>query len=338
MSCRCENFLSGSPALTLTAQVRQLSLDERLYQSLPAAWRAEWNKFAPRGVVDVVAAITLAGQQFEPDIEITCRDVSFSYHKFPLRLQQGRGVIHVQGHTISAPAFQAIANGQVVDLAAEFQNPGPQATGWLTVRSGGPIPLNDEFIAAMHPTGQRILRTLHPSGAVTVTQGRVERRLPDGPTQSRWEVQLCECSLQYERFPYAIQNVSGQIVIAGPQWEFRDLRGYHGSNYITCEGDWTPASDGQPGGQLRLQFKSWDAPLDESLRSAIGQLNPGAERLWDSLRPRDRWTTCCSRCATTPGRTTRVWTCAPKSGRRRKTCRDGRSACSPPGCRSNWMT
>jgi hypothetical protein len=286
LSCRCDGFLSGSPALTLTAKVGQLPLDERLYQSLPESLQAEWNKFAPRGTVDLVATLSLAENQFEPDIDITCRDISFSYHKFPLRLQQGRGVIHFTGTTIQVPEFLAVANGQTIQLAAEFQDPGPQGTGWLTVRSGGPIPLNDEFIAAMHPTGQRIMRTLHPSGAITVVQGRVEKRLPAGPPRTRWEVQLDDCALQYERFPYAIQNITGQVVIAGKQWEFRDLRGYHGSNYITCGGDWTPAADGEPGGDLVLNFKTWDVPLDESLRAAIGKLNPGVERLWDSLRPR----------------------------------------------------
>jgi hypothetical protein len=286
LNCRCDNFLTSNPSLDLSACVHALSLDERLYGALPERWQAEWNKFAPRGTVDVRAHVSLTEHRVEPNVDITCRDVSFSYYKFPLRLQQGQGMIHFAADTIRAPEFTAVANGQVVQLAAEFQNPGPQVTGCLTVRSGGPIPLNEEFIAAMHPTGQQILGTLHPSGAITVTQGRIERPQPDGPTQSRWEVELNECALQYERFPYAIGNITGQIVIAGQNWEFRDLRGYHGSNYITCNGDWTAASDGEPGGDLRLHFESSDAPLDESLRAAVGQLNAGAERLWDSLRPR----------------------------------------------------
>ena len=287
LSCRCDGFLSGSPALALDGQGRPTAARRTLVPghcprvckpsgtSSRRAARSIWWPRCPWRRIN-----------FEPDIDITCRDISFSYYKFPLRLQQGRGVIHVTGKTIQVPEFLAVANGQTIQLAAEFQDPGPQVTGWLTVRSGGPIPLNDEFISAMHPTGQRIMRTLHPSGAITVVQGRVEKRLPDGPPQTRWEVQLNDCALQYERFPYAIQNITGQVVIAGKHWEFRDLRGYHGSNYITCGGDWTPAADGEPGGDLVLNFKTWDVPLDESLRAAIGKLNPGVERLWDSLRPR----------------------------------------------------
>ncbi len=286
LSCRCDGFLGESPTLVLSGEVRQLSLDERLYQSLPAHWQAEWNKFSPEGTIDLTATLSLAEHEFQPDIDIHCRDVSFSYYRFPLRLQHGHGHIRVVGRTIRVPEFLATANGQTIQLAAELQDPGSQATGWLTLGSHGPIPLNDDFITALPTEGQRIMRTLRPSGAITLTQGRIEKRAPGEPAHAWWDVQLNDCAIQYERFPYAIQNVTGQIVMTPQQWEFRDLRGYHGSNYITCAGDWTPASDGRPGGDLTLHFKCWDAPLDESLRSAIGQLNPGVERLWDSLRPR----------------------------------------------------
>ncbi len=286
LSCRCDGFLSGSPQLALTAQIDQLPLDDRLFRLLPESLQAEWNRFAPQGTVDVVAALSLDDNRVEPDIDINCRDVSFSYHKFPMRLQQGHGVIHYGGNQIQVREFTAMANGQTVSLAAQFRDLGPQATGWLTVRSGGPIPLDEELMGAIHPTGQRIVRSLHPSGAITVVQGRVEKRAPDEPLQSRWEIRINDCSLQYDRFPYAIHNVTGQLVIAGPLWEFRDLRGYHGSNYLTCEGGWTPAADGGPGGDLVLNFKCWDVPLDDSLRMALGQFSGGIQRLWDSLRPR----------------------------------------------------
>ncbi|MHB0955942.1 MAG: hypothetical protein ACYC0X_06125 [Pirellulaceae bacterium] len=286
LSCCCDGFLSGSPKLALTAQLGHLPLDDRLYELLPENLQAEWNKFAPRGTVDVVAALTLGDNHLEPDVDIRCRDVSFSYYKFPMRLQQAQGVIHYTGNQIRIREFTATANGQTISLAAQFRDLGPQATGWLTLRSGGPIRLDDELIAAMHPTGQRIIRSLHPSGAITVVEGRVEKRAPNEPPQTRWEIQINDCSLQYDRFPYAIHNITGQLIIAGPEWEFRDLRGYHGSNYLTCQGGWTPAADGGPGGDLLLDFKCWDVPLDDSLRLALGQFSGGIQRLWDSLRPR----------------------------------------------------
>ena len=121
-------------------------------------------------------------------------------------------------------------------------------------------------------------------------------------------------------------------MIAGQQWEFRDLRGYHGSNYITCEGGWTPAADGEPGGDLVLNFKCWDVPLDDSLRAAIGQLNPGMERLWDSLRPRG----CVDHVLLTMHHNSRTnQTLLDLRGEKWPPSQNvpgARSACNPPGC------
>ena len=124
LSCRCDGFLSGSPQLALTAQLDQLPLDDRLYKLLPESLQAEWNKFAPQGTVDVVAALSLDDNRVEPDIDINCRDVSFSYHKFPMRLQQGHGVIHYAGNRIQVREFTAMANGQTISLAARVPGSG----------------------------------------------------------------------------------------------------------------------------------------------------------------------------------------------------------------------
>jgi hypothetical protein len=272
--------------LQLAAQVRQLQVDERLYQLLPARLQTEWNKFAPHGTVDVAARLIVTDEAVEPEIDIQCHDVSFSYHAFPLRLQQGRGAIHVAGRQVVIPAFTAVASGQTVRFAAELQDPGPRVTGWFTAQSAGPIPLNEEFLSALQPTAQKILRSLHPVGALTITQGRVEKLTPDSPPRSQWEVDLHDCAIQYDRFPYPLDRITGKLTLAGKRWMLRDARGHHGSGYLTCIGDWTPAAAGQSGGALQLQFQCWDLPLDESLQAALGTHHPGVARLWDSLRPR----------------------------------------------------
>ncbi len=117
-------------------------------------------------------------------------------------------------------------------------------------------------------------------------RGRVEKRTPDEQPATRWEVELVDVSLQYERFPYAIHKISGRLILADHRWEFQDLRGTHASSYILCSGGWTPAVSDQPGGELILNFKCWDVPLDDSLHTALGKLQPDAGRFWESMRPR----------------------------------------------------
>lgn len=285
LNCKCNDYLRA-PRLELDASIEDLPLDGRLYRLLPKSLQDEWDKFAPTGAVNVGAHLTWDGKLWQPDVTIQCRGVSFAYYKFPLRLQQGFGAIHYADNRIQVNDFTAVVNGQTVTITADFRDPGPRVVGWLTVGAGGPIPLGDELIAAMHPMGQRLMRSLHPSGSITVVEGCVEKRSPDEPPRARWEVQVNDCSLQYDRFPYAIQNITGHIRINGSRWEFLDMRGHHGSNYLTCEGGWAPMTDGGGGGELTLNFKCWDVPLDDSLRAALGQFNAGMQHLWDGLRPR----------------------------------------------------
>ena len=286
LTCTCHNFLSDAPELLLSAVVRQLPLDERLYGVLPEQFRDDWDHFAPTGVVDAEIDLRIQDNHPIPDITVTCRDVSFAYHKFPFRLRQGNGSIRLVGNLVQVRDFTAVAGGQVIHIAAEFADPGPRLTGWLDLRSDGPLPLDHELIEAMTPTGQTIVRSLHPTGGIMLSRGRIEKQSPDDAPHSRWEIDLHDCSLQYDRFPYAIHGISGRLVLADRQWVFQDLRGHHGSSYILCNGGWMPASATEPGGELSLQFQCWDVPLNDSLRDAVGKLNEGAERFWTSMRPR----------------------------------------------------
>lgn len=286
MACQCERFLSDSPRLQLTASIRRLPLDERLYAVLPERLRDHWDKFSPSGLVDAEIAVELQDNQFIPDITVTCRDVSFSYYKFAFRMRQGRGDVQWVGNTVYIRDFTALAGDQVVHMAGQFQNPGHRFTGWFDLSSEGPIPINHELISAMNETGQQITRSLNPTGGLTVTRGRIEKREPDGEPHSRWELTLDDCSIQYDRFPYAIHGISGRLVLEDRRWTFDGLRGRHGSSYITCRGHWEPTATAAGGGMLQLDFKCWDVPLNDSLRNAVGKYRVGAQQFWDDIRPR----------------------------------------------------
>ena len=286
LNCCCSDFLSDQPQLDLSAQIRQLPLDGRLQKVLPARFLDDWEKFSPTGTVDADINLQMADNRLVPNVTVTCRDISFAYYKFPLRLRQGRGTIQLVGSHISVRDFTAVTGGQTIQLAAEFQDPGPRATGWLDLRSIGPIPLNQELIEAMTPTGQKIVQSLQPNGGITLARGRIEKRSPDEQLHTRWDIELVDCSLQYERFPYAIHKISGHLVLEDHHWEFQQLHGTHASSYILCGGNWSPNESGESGGQLTLNFKCWDVPLDDSLHNALGKLKPGAGQFWDSLRPR----------------------------------------------------
>ena len=155
LTCRCKEYLSGAPQLFLKASVSQLPLDERLYAVLPEQLHDDWNKFLPAGTVDAEVEVRLVDNQFVPNLTVTCNDVSFAYEKFPLRMRRGKGTICWVGDTVDIREFRATAGSQIVHFSGQFQNPGPDSTGWLELRSAGPVAMDQELVSAMNETGAR---------------------------------------------------------------------------------------------------------------------------------------------------------------------------------------
>lgn len=286
LTCHCQDFLTATPRVHLVTLLRQVQLDEQLYRALPAAWREEWDKFSPAGVVDAAVELQLRDGRLIPHVTVNCRDVSFAYAVFPLRLRQGTGVLQLAGNRLEVKDFSAVAGNQKVHFSGAFENLGPQATGALELWSAGPVALEHELIAAMTPAGQALVNSLHPVGGLTLTRGRIEKDQPGAEPRSRWELELNDCSIRYDRFPYDIHRISGQVVLDNGRWDFIGLQGQHGSNQLVCHGSWIPETPDIPEAVLTLQFDCRDVPLNDALRGAVGQLSPPTQRFWDSLRPR----------------------------------------------------
>ncbi len=286
LSVTSGQFLQRPLAMVLRGKIERLPVDHRLHEVLPESLRNAWKKFEPAGVIDVTAELNIQNDQVQPVLTVDCHDVSFAYDKFPYRLNGGRGRIRLENDVLTMQDFTAFAEGQTVHLAAEFHHPGPQATGWLDVRSGGPLPLTDALIQALDERGQQITRSLHPTGMVTLTKGRFERLEAGQPGHKHLEIELHEMSVQYDKFPYPINRIGGTISVVDQQWTFANLQGFHGGSQIRAGGGWQPTTDEQLGGTLTLHFEGTDVPLDEELRSAVAALSEGGGRFWHNMRPR----------------------------------------------------
>ena len=165
LSCRCDGFLSGIAGACPHGQSRaschstiaSTSRCRRVCRrSGTSSRRAAPSTWWPRCRWPTTVS--------QPDIDINCRDVSFSYHKFPLRLQQGHGAIHYRGQHDPGPRVHwPWPTARRSSLAAEFQDPGP-AGDRLADRAFRRTDSAERrvHLRRCHPTGQRIMRSLHP--------------------------------------------------------------------------------------------------------------------------------------------------------------------------------
>jgi hypothetical protein len=89
-SFRRAGFDDSSPQW-LEAQFRDLELDHRLMDALPEPLKQPWANFLPSGRVHAELKLAYDGRTWQPEVSLQCLNVSFSYHRFPYRLERATG-------------------------------------------------------------------------------------------------------------------------------------------------------------------------------------------------------------------------------------------------------
>ena len=267
--------------LTIAGETRQLELDRRFLEVLPADLQAVWRKYFPSGTIDAQFRLDFDGQRWTPEVAVACHDVSFSYHRFPYRLERGRGTLQLKDDRLLID-LTAAAGGQEAVFRGEVRSPGANPTGWLEFGCQQPIPLDEKLLAALiDPHARDVVRALRPSGMLSV-QGRFERTDPRDPEMHRQvRIELFNCGVNYERFPYPLTMIRGQLLWDDQGWTFQNLSGRNDTAYVEGAGFWRRMPAG--GSELVLNLTGTEVPLEDELRDA---LQPGARLLWNQLRPR----------------------------------------------------
>ncbi|MBU4273370.1 MAG: AsmA-like C-terminal domain-containing protein [Planctomycetes bacterium] len=276
MSCRRSGFEANAP-LRLTAEVRQLELDRALLNILPQSLQDQWYKFLPAGRIDADARLDFDGQKWLPEISARYLNVSLTHHKFPYRLEHGKGTVELKDDVLKAN-LTAYSGSQPVRLTAEMAHPFSDPTGWFEAK-GDNIQLDEALIAALPEKPRKVVRSLDPRGTVNF-YARMWRRRPDEPMHKHFLVSPNRCSMRFDKFPYPLTNVRGTIEMLDDNWTFRNFEGTNDTARVTCEGHLT---SGLQGKELVLNFVGRDVPLEEELRDA---LSPHFQQVWHDLRPR----------------------------------------------------
>ncbi len=271
--------LRPTDPIELNLRIHQMPLESLPQSVLPTAARELWQRFSPRGRVNVSGKLQCLNQQWQPDLKIECHDLSLSYSQFRYRLTDGTGNIAITPNQFSA-RLRLVGGGQFIRCDAEVTNPGPHFVGWTQIRSEGPLAIDEKLLAALDAPAQKIVRGFRPRGGAGIV-ARFHRQQPNLPLRSHIEINLQDCAIQHDRFQYPIDRVNGQLLLADGKWRFQNLTGSNDSADITGNGIWSPHDP--PGGQLKMQFLARDVPLSAELRQS---LPPSAQALWSSLQPR----------------------------------------------------
>jgi hypothetical protein len=280
LSCRRAGYEPGSP-WSLEAEIRQLELDRQLRDSLPEELQNHWRKYLPTGQVHANVKLVSDGHRWRLDqseVSIRCLDVSFTYHKFPYRLEHGTGTLDLAGDILRVNMI-AHSGGRPIRLAAEVHHPTGPSCGWFSAR-GENLPLDDKLLDALDDRSRNVVRSLNPQGTIDFSV-RTWRDKPGGPPRRHVLVALCGCRIRFDKFPYPLANVRGTLEQhPDGSWAFRDLKGTNDTGRVTCEGWLARTPEGK---RLSLRLTGRDIPLEEELRDA---LRPNMQQVWNDLKPR----------------------------------------------------
>jgi hypothetical protein len=266
---------------TLVANSRHMVFDQQLRSILPLAWQGEWHKFMPAGEFDADLKLDYDGQRWQPHLTITCKNASFSYHKFPYRLERAQGRIELVDGLLKID-LKAFTEGEEVRIFGQFRNPGASAVGKINVR-GDNIRLDEKLFLALSENGRRIVRSLNPRGTFNVSFDLWHGKESPPRVHKKATLSLNRCSLRYDAFPYPLDNIRGTLAMEDDVWAFKDLEGTNDTGVVECHGRLVPRA---AGGELTLQFNGKAIALEDELRDALAVQSAGAARFWRDLRPR----------------------------------------------------
>lgn len=278
LSLRLDGYEASSP-LVLRIAAQDLSLDERLANVLPPEASRLWNQASPSGIAHGKATIAFDGRTWTPEVEATLEQLSFTYDKFPYRINDGGATVTLRDGLLVAKGHGYAGNSRIA-FEGEVYEPGSQWHGWMEARSEEPVPIDERLLQALKPEVRAIAEALSVRGSVKLL-GRLDRREgTQRPAHVHIDAELQNCSIQYRHFDYPIDHISGMLRGSDGVWSFVNLKGSQGTAQLTASGGYGPDVQGP---LFTLAVRASDVPLDEALRRA---LPPETQKLWSDVRPR----------------------------------------------------
>jgi hypothetical protein len=260
-------------------EVRRFVLTRAWVELAPATWRAAWSRFGLLGEFDARVSATYDGQRWRPEGRVDGRNLSAAAYFFPYPLADGRGSLQIDGERLRTSDTTYRVQGRPIEVAFDIRRPGPEFTGFATVRAPEGIPIDEPLLGSLEGRAATFFRSLQPRGEMLV-EGRVERRAAGEPVKRWVEIQLRRAALQYTAFPYPVERIEGKIRMEDNVWRIGELTGRNDSAYVVARGEWIARPQG---GTLSMEVEAYDVALEDELRTA---LTPGVQKVWSELQPR----------------------------------------------------
>lgn len=284
--CDMKGLTTQSP-ITAAISVRDLSLDQRLFQALPSSMQEAWQKLGVSGLVDAQAWIDFDGKNLTPLVRVHAKNAGLEPEFFPYPVRNIHGDFVYKNGSIEAESLTGKAGGQKINGALKLTRASPRWLMDLKIAADGPIAIDETLLNSLSPRGapesalQKFILSLHPTGTVYLKQGHFQRLAEQPESISRsMELTFSECEIKYDGFRYPIEGIQGSAILDNERLLLKDFVGRNDGARIEgrgiCQGRNSSLDS------LELYFDGYNVSLDEELQQAMPKSVRG---LWDQLQP-----------------------------------------------------
>ena len=279
--------------LNITVDIKNMPVDDKLYQALNPRQQKLWNQFQPQGKVDGVYQSTLkAGRLFSQQLDVTLLDVQGRYEHFRLDATGVKGKARWVDDQVAFSideANTAQGNFSMVGSVTNIRDPKPQITGDISFSD---FHLNEQFEAVLPARARDFYHRIALSGRAA---GRAEFVSPASYIPENYPSLLAsgqmdpmdlidlditaflrEGRILYDKFPYELNQVIAQVELNNDSLLIRELVGYHDSSQIKLAGTMNRS------GAYDLHIQGNPLLFDASLREAFGEQE---RQFWDKYKP-----------------------------------------------------
>ncbi len=278
---------SGSILSRYDLTITNMQFGNRLRTRIPQPMWKLYDSLQPTGFADVRCSLLsdASGKWSVQNFLLEAKGLEVRPVQFPYPLTQIVGTAkQVSGKRDLELSFTGYAGSRPVNISGYVKNVGREAEMGFNLRVKK-LPVDEALLSACKPAARKTLEALKFQGKIDDIRMAFYR--PPGlkkKLQSRLVAQILNGSINYDKFPYPIDKISGHILFDSSKknWDFRNLVGYHKSTKIGLTGTFGKRDIKDPGA-LQLTILVQGGHFDRALERALPE---SVQKGWDIVSPK----------------------------------------------------
>jgi len=268
--------------MDLLVRAENLPLDEKLKSALDAEGRAVWDALHLSGNVNAEVRIVRKrgpGEKRHRYIKVEPLGCQATYDEFSYTLKNIRGHLNLNDRYVSIEKLVSEWGDSSVKIRGHIENISSQSGLNLSIEAKN-IPLDDTLRNALSESYRAAWDSFRPSGNVNVFAAIYGDEGAGKKIHKTIEVECIGDVITYEKFPYALENVTGRLLFKDSTLYLNNISAAAagGKRNVQIKGLIEDVA-GDMGVKLDISGKG--ISFDKNLKNALSREN---QELWDSFK------------------------------------------------------